>query len=83
MNEPKSYDIAFEGYRGNRRYTVSHPEYSGVLMVAAPDDVAAIVAAAEYWQARWQSFSVYAFCESKLTIYNRKRCENNQEELTE
>ena len=69
MNEPKNYDIAFEHYRGRRRYTVSHPEHSGVLIVAAPDDVSAIVAAAKKWQTRWQSFEFYAFC--KIDIYNR------------
>ena len=71
MSEPKKYDIAFEHYRGQRRYTVTHPEHSGALVVAAPDDVAAIVAAAEYWQVRWQCFEFYAFC--KVGIYNRKK----------
>ena len=71
MNQPKNYDIAFEHYRGHRRYTVSHPEHSGVLLVAAPDEVAAIVAAAEYWQVRWQNFGFYAFC--NVVIYNRRK----------
>lgn len=62
------YDIAYEGYRGQRRYIVTHPQYSGTLMVAAPDEVAAIVAAAKKWQTRWQSFEFYAFC--KIDIYN-------------
>jgi hypothetical protein len=70
MNEPKNYDIAFEHYRGRRRYIVTHPEYSGALVVAAPDEVAAIVAAAKKWQTRWQSFEFYAFC--KVVIYNKK-----------
>lgn len=64
------YDIAFEHYRGQRRYIVSHPDFSGELIVAAPDDVAAIVAAAELWQTRWQNFSFYAFC--KVDIYNSR-----------
>ena len=59
----KDYDIAFEHYRGHRRYIVTHPEHSGALVVAAPDEVAAIVAAAKKWQVRWQSFGFYAFCE--------------------
>ena len=63
-----NYDTAFEHYRGHRRYIVTHPEHSGTLVVAAPDDVAAIVAAAEYWQVRWQCFEFYAFC--KVGIYN-------------
>ena len=66
----KTYDIAFEDYRGYRRYTVSHPDFPGELMVAAPDEVSAIVAAAEYWQTRWQRFEFYAFC--KVGIYNRR-----------
>ena len=70
MSHTNKYDIAFEHYRGHRRYTVSHPGHSGMLLVAAPDDVAAIVAAAEYWQVRWQSFEFYAFC--KVDIYNRR-----------
>jgi hypothetical protein len=64
----KNYDIAFEHYRGQRRYIVTHPEHSGALVVAAPDEVAAIVAAAKKWQARWQSFEFYAFC--NVVIYN-------------
>ena len=61
MTKANEYDIAFEDYRGRRRYTVSHPDFSGELIVAAPDDVAAIVAAAELWHTRWQSFEFYAF----------------------
>lgn len=49
MNEPKNYDIAYEGYRGHRRYIVTHPQYSGTLVVAVPGEVSAIVAAAKKW----------------------------------
>jgi len=72
-----NYDIAFEGYHGRRRYTVSHPDYSGVLMVAAPNDVAAIVAAAEIWGVRWQNFGFYAFCEVRRYIIEEKRGETH------
>ena len=71
MNKTNKYDIAFEHYRGHRRYTVSHPDFGGEIIVAAPDDVSAIVAASEYWHTRWQSFEFYAFC--KVVIYNKKK----------
>ena len=68
MSDIKKYDIAFEHYRGYRRYTVSHPEFVEEIIVAAPDDVAAIVAAAEKWHIRWQSFEFYAFCKVERHI---------------
>ena len=72
MSKSDKYDIAFEHYRGYRRYSVSHPDFGEEIRVAAPDDVAAIVAAAEKWQARWQNFSFYAFCKIE-PIYNKER----------
>ena len=76
MEDRKKYDIAFEHYRGYRRYTVSHPDFGEEIIVAAPDDVAAIVAAAEKWQVRWQSFEFYAFC--KVVIYNKKKLDKTE-----
>jgi len=70
MGKSKKYDIAFEYYRGNRRYIVSHPEQSGTLTVAAPTEVAAMVAAAKKWGVRWQCYEFYAFCE--VSIYKKK-----------
>ena len=66
MGRSKKYDIAFEEYLGTRRYTVSHPEHSGTLLVAAPTEVAAMVAAAKKWGVRWQRYEYYAFCEVKM-----------------
>ena len=66
--QSNKYNIAFGHYRGHRRYTVSHPDFVGEIIVAAPDEVTAIVAAAKKWQTRWQSFEFYAFC--KVGIYN-------------
>ncbi len=66
----KSYDATYEHYRGRRRYTVAHPAHRKALVVAAPDEVTAIVAAAKKWKVRWQSYEFYAFCE--VSIYNKK-----------
>ena len=68
----KTYDTAFEHYRGRSRFTVSHPDYDTPLTVAAPDEISAIVAAAELWGVRWQRFSFYAYCDVSDGIYNRR-----------
>ena len=73
MANLKEYDIAFEHYRGRRRYIVSHPKHRRALIVAAPDEVSAMVAAAKKWGERWQQVSFYAYCDIKLCIYNRKK----------
>ena len=49
---------------------MSHPEHSGTLLVAAPTEVAAIVAAAKKWGVRWQCYEFYAFCE--VSIYKKR-----------
>ena len=69
-DKEKNYDAAFEHYRGRRRYTVAHPAHKKTLIVAAPDEVSAIVAAAKKWKERWQSVDFYAFCE--VRVYNKK-----------
>lgn len=62
----KNYDTAFEHYRGRSRFKVSHPDYEAPLTVAAPDEIAAIAAAAKLWGVRWQNFSFYAYCEVEM-----------------
>lgn len=58
----KFYHTRFGDYRGGRRYTVSHPRHKDVCVAAAPDDCAAIMAAANYWGERFQSYDFYAYC---------------------
>ncbi len=65
----KDCDVAFEDYKGVKRYTVSHPAHKRDLRVAAPDENAAMVAAAERWGERWQSIEFYAYC---LIVPDRK-----------
>ncbi len=60
-------DVTFEGYTGKKLYRVTHPQLGG-LLIAAPDDVAAIVAAAKRWGRRWQEWDFYTSC-----IVNRSR----------
>ena len=67
----KKYDVAFEGYYGSKRYSVSHPDYETVLKVAAPSEVTAIVAAAKKWKVRWQTYEFYAYCE--VECINKKK----------
>ena len=54
----KDYDVAFGDYAGTKRWYVRHPAYQNSLTVAAPDDNAAMKAAADYWG---QPFTAYAF----------------------
>lgn len=55
-------DGRFENYRGTKRFCVSHPDYSPTLTIAAPNEAAAIVAAAQKWGAKWTAYSFYAYC---------------------
>ena len=59
----KEYDCCFEGYRGTKRFTVSHPKHKKGLTVAAPNEDAAMVAAAKHWNTRWQAVEFYAYAE--------------------
>lgn len=47
-------------YRGKKRFTVSHKSYKTVT-VAAPDEISAIVAAANIWGVPWTKVDVYAY----------------------
>ena len=48
-------------YSGINAFQVNHPSHKTVT-VAAPDDVSAIVAAADFWGVRWQDYEVYSYC---------------------
>lgn len=54
-------NATFEGYTGRKIYRVTHPRH-GCLQIAAPDEVAAIVAAASKWEERWQAWDFYTNC---------------------
>lgn len=54
-------DVVFEGYTGRKLYSVTHPRH-GCLKIAAPDEAAAIVAAAKQWKARWQAPDFHTCC---------------------
>lgn len=54
-------DVTFEGYAGPRRYRVAHPQH-GALLIAAPDETAALVAAANHWGKRWQKWEFCTGC---------------------
>lgn len=58
----KFCDIAYEDYKGNKRFTVTHPAHAGELTVAAPDENTALVAAANYWGETWTRYGYYAYC---------------------
>ena len=66
----KEYDCCFEGYRGTKRFTVSHPKRKKDLTVAAPSEEAAMVAAAKHWDTRWQAVEFYAY--AKVIPQQRK-----------
>ena len=55
------YDDRYDNYRGKKRFEVTHPEYRTVI-VAAPDDTTAIIAAAGVWRVKWTKLEVYADC---------------------
>lgn len=60
-------DVTVEGYAGPKLFRVTHPRHGG-LLIAAPDEVTAIVAAAKRWKRRWQDWDFYTDC-----IVNRSR----------
>lgn len=68
----KNYDAVYEHYRGTRRYTVAHPSRKRALTVAAPDEASAIVAAADKWKVRWQSYEFYAYCDVSIKISKKR-----------
>ena len=54
------YQARFEGYEGKNRWEVCHPSHLPTI-VAAPDENAALVAAAEFNGMRWRDYSYYAY----------------------
>ena len=43
-------------YAGPRRYAVEHPDYLAPLIVAAPNEASALVAAANEWDMDWTAW---------------------------
>ena len=62
-NNEEKLDGIFGDYGGKKRFTVSHPDFRAPLLVAAPDEATAIVAAAKSKGARWTDYNFYAYCE--------------------
>lgn len=58
----KYYDCTFGDYIGKLRWIVSHPKYPQELTVRAPDDIAAIKAAGDYWGEDWLKYTFYPYC---------------------
>lgn len=58
----KFYDCCFGDYKGRLRWIVSHPKHQNDLIVSAPDDIAAIKAAGDYWGENWLSYEFYPYC---------------------
>lgn len=56
-------DGVFGSYGGKKRFCVSHPGYKKALRVAAPNQDAAIVAAANALGVAWTKYEFYAYCE--------------------
>lgn len=57
-----SADAVYESYAGCKRFEVEHPAHRSRLIVAAPDENAAIVAAAARWGEKWTAYDFYANC---------------------
>ena len=62
----------FGDYSGKNRYEVRHAAHLPVI-VAAPDETAAIVAAADYCGQRWTDYSYYAYAEVTKALKEEKK----------
>lgn len=61
MASKKYCDCRFGDYGGRLRWRVTHPKYRDAI-VAAPDDIAAIKAAADWWGDDWLDNWFYIHC---------------------
>lgn len=61
--EKERLDGVFGSYTGKERFEVRVPGKRKILRVAAPNEDAAIVAAANAVGRRWTEYEFYAFCE--------------------
>ena len=61
MPSKKYYDATFGDYTGSMRWLVSHPRYRDCI-ARAPDDIAAIKAAGDWWGEDWLRYSFYTKC---------------------
>lgn len=50
-----------DDYTGHRVFSVSHPDY-GDITVMARDKIGAIVTASQVWGLRWKMYTFYAYC---------------------
>ena len=57
----KYYDVSFGDYTGSMRWRVCHPMYRDCI-VRAPDDIAAIKAAGDWWGEDWLKMNFYTKC---------------------
>ena len=58
----REYKACFGDYKGAVRYEVYHPAHKETLLVAAPDEYAAMKAAGDYWGDNWLSYDFYPNC---------------------
>lgn len=54
-------DVRAEGYDGPKIFDVWHVRH-GALLIAAPDETAALIEAAKIWGERWQKWAFYTSC---------------------
>lgn len=52
----------YRGYRGERAWTVTHPEYGSITALAA-DEASAMAAAAKAWGENWLRASFHGQCD--------------------
>lgn len=55
----QAHYAAAPDYTGEKLWTVTHPEF-GQITVLAPTREAAIPAAARIWKTRWQAYAFYS-----------------------
>ena len=61
MKSNKHYDASFGDYTGRTRWLVKHAMYQDCV-ARAPDDIAAIKAAADWWGEDWLEAQFYMNC---------------------
>ena len=61
MPSKNHFDVSFGDYSGHQRWLVKHAKYQDCI-ARAPDDIAAIAAAAKWWDEDWLEAQFYMNC---------------------
>lgn len=69
------YAGRFPGYSGKKLFEVEHRQF-GSIVVAAPDENAAVLAAAKVWKTAWVAPEFYAYASARYV----GRLEKNADE---